>query len=99
MDANAFGVSTSPDHVVNTFNFTVIGTGETELLFPTLAYENPLLGDEYGNAIPSTGISGSFQTIVIPEFPSFFILPSLMATILLATIVFRRKEKQKSQKE
>lgn len=56
-------VNVGPEHVVSTFNFTVIGTGETGLLFPSLVNGNPLLGDIYGTEIPCTGISGLFQTI------------------------------------
>jgi PKD repeat protein len=57
--ATLFGVSVAPNHVVNTFNFTVVGTGET-----TIEIGNPILGDQYGNSVPCIAVSGIFKTLV-----------------------------------
>ena len=48
--------------------------------------------DEVGNIITTEKVLGyQYQYHVVPEFPSFLILPLFMAATLLAVIVFRRK--------
>lgn len=88
-----FGVSVGPHHVVNTFNFTVIGTGET-----TLALGNVMLPIYVGPPISVTAVSGLFQTPVTPEYSSFIVLPLFMMATLLAVIAYKRKRIQNSQR-
>lgn len=58
VETTFFGVNVGPNHVVNTLNFTVIGTGET-----ALALGDVMLADPYGH-IPVTVVSGLFKTLV-----------------------------------
>ncbi|MDH5462535.1 MAG: hypothetical protein OEX09_09990, partial [Candidatus Bathyarchaeota archaeon] len=47
--------------------------------------------DNEGNVITTEKLGHEYQYKVIPEFPSFLILPLFMITILLAIIIHRKK--------
>jgi hypothetical protein len=47
--------------------------------------------DKANNTITTEQLGFTYQYQVIPEFPSFLVLPLFMIATLLAVIVYRRK--------
>ncbi len=55
-----------------------------------------LAEDNVGNTVTSEELGYELQYQVIPEFPSFLILPLFMAATLLVVLVFRRKARERA---
>jgi hypothetical protein len=72
---------------VATINFTVIGSGSSVLHLDPSGFVPTKLVDSNNALIPFTMIDG--EAPVIPEFPSFLVLPILMIATLLAAMLRR----------
>jgi len=75
--------------------FSVINPGTCTLALESQLYDRPQPNDGSSQPIDHTTLSGSFNTPVTPEFPSFALL--LIATVLISSaIVFSKKIRSKS---
>jgi hypothetical protein len=74
-----------------TINFTVIGSGASVLHLDPSGFIPTKLIDSNNNLIPFTLVDG--EAPVIPEFPSFLILPLFFITTLFSAILYK-KERQ-----
>jgi hypothetical protein len=72
------------------FNATIPGQPSgTRVRFRIIAY------DFAGNSATKDGVTDATTYLVVPEFPSFLVIPLFMIATLLAVIVYRRKHSSK----
>jgi hypothetical protein len=90
MDANVSNLhayTTKTDTVWNPINYTTTQEGTTQVVAIQMysEYFKPLLGD----------LLITFSATEIPEFPTWSILPLLVLVALLATVVYKKKQRNK----
>jgi hypothetical protein len=93
METNASNLqayTTETDSVLNPINYTISQEGATEVIAIQIysEYSKPLLGD--------LAITFSGAEIETTAVPSWIILPILLVAVLLAIIIYRRRQRQKA---
>jgi hypothetical protein len=76
-----------------TINFTVIGSGSSILHIDPSGFLPTKLVDSNNVLIPFTMVDG--EVTVIPEFPSFLILPLFFITMLFSAIIYKKKKQNR----